>query len=143
MTGILVVFQLLVHDELDSAASPGIALFGYFPVVFQLLKKSIRSSCQCWWSGFGHRISVAFQLLEHEEIDPAANSGGLDFGMDFCRVPADGTRGSRSSCQFRWSGKKQGILSCSSCWNSRRSIQLGKAFRSRSSCWNTRSSIQL
>ena len=99
------MFQLLEHDELDSAASPGIALFGYFPVVFQLLEQKefdpaasaggqdlgtgFLSRSSCWntkrsillpilvvwiWAG----ISAVFQLMEHEDPDPAANFGGQE-----------------------------------------------------------------
>ena len=95
--------------------------------------------------------------------------------MGFCRVPAAGARGIRSSCQCWWSGFGHRFLSCSSCWSTRSSIHLpvlimriwawvpvvlqllehvepdsaacwwyivGHDSLSRSSCWNTGSSIQ-
>merc|ERR1712051_632570 len=149
--GISIVFQLLEHEEPDSAASAdGQDLGKGFCRVPAAGTRGAQSSCQRWWSGFGQgflscsscwntrssiqlpalvvriwaRISVVFQLLEHEELDPAASAGGQDLGKDFCRVPAAGTRGARSSCPCWWSGFGQGFLSCSSCWNTRSSIQL-------------------
>ena len=45
------------------------------------------------------RFSVAFQLMEHEEPDSAAVAGGTLLVMISNRCPAAGTRGARSSCQ--------------------------------------------
>ena len=107
------MFQLLGHEELDPAASVGGQDLG---------KGFIRLPALVVWTWA--RISVVLQPLEHEEHDSAANAGGTLLDKKSCRVLFAGIRRARSSC-LRWrSGLGQRFLTCSSCWNTRSSIQL-------------------